>query len=87
MTEVELRVEIKHLLLLMNYLGDLSAAMGSSLAVVHSIFHLEEDENILGETDYKPGEASSNNAARQLPQEINWTNHDMNVEDEMLIYI
>jgi hypothetical protein len=30
---------------------------------------------------------SSNNGGKTLPKEINWTNHDMNVEDEMLIYI
>jgi hypothetical protein len=43
MNEVELRVEVKHLLLLLGYLGDLTEAMGSSLAVVHSVFHLEEE--------------------------------------------
>lgn len=73
----------------MNYLGDLSEAMGSSLAVVHSIFHIEDDENVLEALDYKPNEgiASSSAGGKALPREINWTNHDMKEEDEMLIYI
>jgi len=88
MTEIELSVEIKHLLLLMNFLGDLTEAMGSSLAVVHSIFHIEDDNNVLEASDYKPASGNASSVGGlTLPAEINWTNHDMKAEDEMLIYI
>ena len=52
MNEVELRVEVKHLLLLLGYLGDLTVAMGSSLAVVHSVFHIDEDPAVQEDPDY-----------------------------------